>query len=584
MPNHPAIPEPGPGSLFGETTEGLTFCRALQKRLSGMIQMQVALHAQVRRRVARLEPEMQRLRNSHPALDMEFADYKAFVASDISQLDVASLWSAGNGLAEFVGALDDPRGKGKLSEPIEPEPLALLRALLADHTAFVLGFGLSRTLMARAASRLNIEETPSTTVNLLKNMLAARGLLVGTARPLVRTLTRAFDELEAKTLPWMSATWETTRNALIAFGRSVHRLDSQSRQIDLMSALSGAPPTNTRLAAAAYLVSQFGDISAFAIAEPAFRDWMNWLITDLQDRPEPAPDADSPKVSINASTSPPPAWATDGGRDEFGPYADLMVQDITQRLRWIPPGRFLMGSPDTERDRSNAEGPQHEVTLSSGFWMFATPCTQAFYAVVRRHNPSQFKSPTRPVETVNLVDVQAFLNEVNAKIPGLILALPSEAQWEYACRAGTTTATYVGDIPILGERNAPLLGTIAWYGGNSGESFELQNGVDSGGWREKEYPHTRAGTRPVGLKRPNAFGLFDMLGNVWEWCQDYWHPNYEGAPVDGSAWHAGDSGLRCIGRGGSWWSSAQEVRAAFRDGIAPTNRRDVVGFRCACAG
>jgi len=166
-------------------------------------------------------------------------------------------------------------------------------------------------------------------------------------------------------------------------------------------------------------------------------------------------------------------------------------------------------------------------------------------------------------------------------VPKLDLVLPSEAQWEYACRAGTETASYAGAMPILGENNAPVLDAIAWYGGNSGVGFELENGEDSSRWPEKHYNHAEAGTRPVGLKAANPWGLHDMLGNVWEWCADTRHDSYDGAPTDGTAWAETDVAARRVVRGGSWYDGAQLVRAARRVGNAPTVHGGLVGFRCA---
>ena len=277
----------------------------------------------------------------------------------------------------------------------------------------------------------------------------------------------------------------------------------------------------------------------------------------------------------------PPRWASGWGQDRYGVFVEFTLQEISQRLRWIPPGRFWMGSPKEEPGRFDNEGPRHLVTLTEGYWLFDTPCTQALWEAVMGKNPSRFQSPTRPVENVGWHDAQDFLARINGRIPGLDLTLPSEAQWEYACRAGTETAIYTGDLAILGENNAPALDPIAWYGGNSGVKFELDSGYDSSGWPEKQYRHTKAGTRPVQQKRANPWGLYDMLGNVWEWTQDHWHENYQGAPDDGSAWSSGDAGALRVLRGGSWSLVARNVRAAFRNHGHPDFRLDVFGFRCA---
>jgi formylglycine-generating enzyme required for sulfatase activity len=281
------------------------------------------------------------------------------------------------------------------------------------------------------------------------------------------------------------------------------------------------------------------------------------------------------------ATGCPPRWASGWGQDRYGVFVEFTLQEVTQRLRWIPPGRFWMGSPEDEPGRYDSEGPRHQVTLTEGFWLSDMPCTQALWQAVMEKNPSRFQSPTRPVENVSWNDVQDFLARINSRIPGLDLTLPSEAQWEHACRAGTETAIYTGDLAILGKNNAPALDPIAWYGGNNGVDFELDNGADSSGWPEKQYPHTKAGTRPVQRKRVNPWGLYDILGNVWEWTQDHWHDDYRGAPDDGSAWLSGDAGADRVLRGGSWGSDARYVRAADRDHVHPDSRGADIGFRCA---
>jgi len=270
----------------------------------------------------------------------------------------------------------------------------------------------------------------------------------------------------------------------------------------------------------------------------------------------------------------PPAWAIGWGADGRGPWAAFQTAGVIQRLRWIPPGTFRMGSPDDEPGRLHDEGPMHDVTISRGFWLFETPCTQALWEAVMEDNPSRFKSPDRPVEQVSWEDCQVFVKRLGARVPGLEVDLPTEAEWEYACRGGTPAALYTGPIEILGKRNAPALDAIAWYGGNSGLEFDLPEGWDASDWAEKQHAFSKAGTRRVGLKRPNAWGLYDMLGNVYEWCSDAWSvPGDRGDKKDAVA-----SG-RVI-RGGSWYSDAREVRAAYRCWIHPSFRDGNLGFRC----
>lgn len=275
-----------------------------------------------------------------------------------------------------------------------------------------------------------------------------------------------------------------------------------------------------------------------------------------------------------------PAWADDAGRDECGVWASFWVGDAEQRMRWIEAGSFLMGSPLDEPGRLDREGPQHRVTITRGYWMAQTPCTQALWQAVMRSQPSRYASPLRPVENVSWHDAQLFLDRLERCVPGLGAALPSEAQWEYACRAGTTTSTHAGAIELLGECHAPVLDEIAWYAGNSGVEFDLASGYDSSEWPQMQYPHTRAGSRVVGHKRPNPWGLHDMLGNVWEWCSDR-RRRYDASPVSDPI---GDEGGKRGSRGGCWHSAARYGRAAFRYWHQPGVHSHYLGFRLIARG
>ncbi len=278
----------------------------------------------------------------------------------------------------------------------------------------------------------------------------------------------------------------------------------------------------------------------------------------------------------------PPSWASDWGIDEFGPWATLQVFGeegaVVQRMRWIPPGAFLMGSREDEPGRFADEGPQHEMTISRGYWMFDTPCTQALWQAVMGDNPSYFRSPTRPVETVSWEECQKFHLRMREIIPGLEIDFPTEAEWEYACRAGANGPPYNGPFEILGANNAPALDPVAWYGGNCGIDFELTNGYDTTDWNEKQYQFSKGGTHPVAQKQANAVGLYDMLGNVLEWCADG-QRNYSASAATDPVGSTRASAERVV-RGGSWYSNARNVRAAYRASSHPGYQFNSLGFRC----
>jgi formylglycine-generating enzyme required for sulfatase activity len=230
------------------------------------------------------------------------------------------------------------------------------------------------------------------------------------------------------------------------------------------------------------------------------------------------------------------------------PFTEKLANGIRLEMVSLPAGKFLMGSAE-----SNSEKPQHLVKVNS-FAIGKYPVTQAQYQAVMGNNPSHWKNnPQNPVERVSWNDAQAFCEKLS-QITGKTYRLPTEVEWEYACRAGTTTRYYFGD-------DANQLGDYAWYDGNSGGK-----------------------THPVGQKKPNAWGLYDMSGNVWEWCEDDWHDSYKNAPEDGSAWIDNDNHsppLKCP-RGGSWYLNPNYCRSAYRYLKYRRDNGNDLGFRVVC--
>ncbi|NEQ35207.1 MAG: SUMF1/EgtB/PvdO family nonheme iron enzyme [Okeania sp. SIO3I5] len=214
---------------------------------------------------------------------------------------------------------------------------------------------------------------------------------------------------------------------------------------------------------------------------------------------------------------------------------------IKLEIVYIPGGSFIMGSPDNEEGREENESPQHEVTLQP-FYMSKYPITQEQYQVLMGQNPSHFQGENRPVESVSWYDAIEFCKKLSRKT-GKIYRLPSESQWEYACRAGTTTPFYFGETITSSE--------LVNYDGNYPYAYAPK----------EEF---RQETTDVGSFPPNAFGLYDMHGNVLEWCQDVWHNNYDGVPTDGSAWETGGDSNKRLLRGGCWNYYSWNCRCAWR--------------------
>jgi formylglycine-generating enzyme required for sulfatase activity len=224
----------------------------------------------------------------------------------------------------------------------------------------------------------------------------------------------------------------------------------------------------------------------------------------------------------------------------------------------IPAGSFLMGSGDLETEKRENETPQHEVNLKS-FYLGKFPVTQAQWFAVMNDSPQiteEFRGDDLPVINVWLEKSIEFCAKLSS-LTGETFRLPSEAEWEYACRAGTITPFSFG---------ASLTTDLANFNGE--QSF-----------KETPKGEFRKSLTPVGSFPPNAFGLYDMHGNVWEWCADIWHENYSGAPTDGSAWLTNGDQSYCVQRGGSWVDRASNCRSAFRVGDIAHNNDHIVGLR-----
>lgn len=290
-------------------------------------------------------------------------------------------------------------------------------------------------------------------------------------------------------------------------------------------------------------------------------------------------------TSVNESVPPPTAiapFSSDQAQQHQRAWAEYLGEtvekeivlgqgadgrEVTVTMVLVPPGEFSMGSSEDEQEdlsanarqisdwwlleRLSSEGPQHRVKITQPFFVSRYEVTQAQWLAVMGNNPSEFKGDlSHPVEHISWNDGQIFISKLNERAAsrGMSFAMPTEAQWEHACRAGTTTL---------------------WHFGNS------EKGVTQYGWINA---NAEGRTHPVGLLEPNAFGIHDLVGNVWEWCAD-WHKTnyYTKEPVDDPS--GPPNGSRRTGRGGGWRSSAWHCRSATRPFSTPNSRSGDLGFR-----
>jgi formylglycine-generating enzyme required for sulfatase activity len=254
----------------------------------------------------------------------------------------------------------------------------------------------------------------------------------------------------------------------------------------------------------------------------------------------------------------PPPWASAFGVDRLSPFPFTKLElavNLTMRLRWVPPGRYFMGSPESEQGRGGDEGPPHRVKISQGFWLGEAPCTQEEWEAVMGETPSRFQdqSGRRPVEKVSWEDCARFCERLNRRHAGLGARLPREAEWEYACRAGTKSAYNDGSACTEPQGQDPALMKLGWFGENS-----------------------EGRTHAVKELEPNRWGLYDLHGNVWEWCSDWYGPYGSEEQVDPRGPAEGQ--FRVI-RGGGWFFNAGYCRSARRSGYSPGYRSDDLGFR-----
>jgi len=258
-------------------------------------------------------------------------------------------------------------------------------------------------------------------------------------------------------------------------------------------------------------------------------------------------------------------------------FNESLADHLALKMMLIPAGTFMMGSPEEELERMDREGPQHEVSVAA-FCVGKYPVTQAQWQFVAglpqaerelEANPSRFKGDTHPVESVSWYDAVEFCVRLSTYTKRMY-RLPSEAEWEYACRARTTTPFYFGET---------ITTDVANY-----DETDDKDGRWSGSYGQGHKGEYRKETTPVEhFENANAFGLCDMHGNVYEWCQDHWHSSYEGTPIDGSAWLSKDEDTDRVRRGGSWYYNPRHCRSAYRSSTNPRETNYDIGFRVVCS-
>lgn len=265
-----------------------------------------------------------------------------------------------------------------------------------------------------------------------------------------------------------------------------------------------------------------------------------------------------------------PDWVDGYGSDSYGRWASITIKGVPAVMRYCPSGRYLMGSDDGEPGRWPDERPEVAITFADGFWLFDTVVSQSLYEAVMGENPSRNIGSSFPAELVNWEDAHVFLGRINEAMPGLNCRLPSESEWEYACRAGSSTP-FCPDVAVT-------------HAGHSITSKEVNHdgGVPFGNAKAGDFFGKTVFVKG-GSYHPNSWGLWHMHGNLWEWCEDVWSETHDGADPTGLPRRGPDLSAEKgrVVRGGCWIGDARDCRSACRSRYELGQRTVYIGFRIA---